>query len=66
MKEINHSTDREEPNLDGDRAYLPSTKVRKDGFYCDEAEYRQEIQDLYNSYNEPDHEELSAFWHGRF
>lgn len=65
MKETNHRTNREEPNLDGDRAYLPSSKVRTDGFYCDEAEYRQEIQDLYDSIKEPDQEELESFWHGR-
>jgi len=54
-----------EYNFDGDRAYLGGSKVRTDEFYSDEREYKQEIQDIYQSCKEPDAEELSAFWHGR-
>jgi hypothetical protein len=54
-----------EQNNDGDRSYLPSSKVRRDPFYCDEREYKQKIQGIYDSYKEPDAEELAAFWHER-
>jgi len=75
MKIENHITGRSEAdepsqivnnrehNIDGDRSYLPSSKVRRDPFYCDEMEYKQEIQDIYDSYQEPDTEELAVFWH---
>jgi len=58
-------TEQSEFNPDGDRAYLPSSKVRQDEFYCDEQEYREEIQELYKTYAEPDPDELSEFWNNR-
>ena len=52
-----------EYNWDGDRAYLPRSKARREDLYRDEGEYRQEIQDIYGSSNKPDPNEIAAFWH---
>jgi hypothetical protein len=53
-----------ECTIDGNRTYLPSSTLRRDEFYCDAEEYKQEIQDICQSCKETDGEELAALWHG--
>jgi len=47
---------------DGDRAYLPTSKS-KNGFYSEEEEFMQGIPVILESCEEPDWDELAAFWH---
>ena len=52
-------------SLDGDREYLASSFDNLRRFYSDRQEFIDEVYEIYESYEEPDPDEIAAYWHER-
>jgi hypothetical protein len=52
-------------SLDGDREYLASSFDNLRRFYSDRQEFIDEVYEINESYEEPDPDEIAAYWHER-
>ena len=50
---------------EGDREYLAYSFVKLRRFYSDRQEFIDEVYEIYESYEEPDPDEIEAYWHER-